>query len=376
MRRSRSLILWLSLSACTVGSGSDDVVADGEHCGDIVSDERWAAGIHTITCDVQIDGGHVEIEAGATLRFAADASIQVGCQGTGLGSLAAEGGEDAPITMVSSSGLSGHWNYVRFCDGADPTRNALRHTTISGTGAYDNTTTPAGLVMDGTEVLVEHVTIEDSTGYGFSLRNGARFAAGSTALRTVGNARTGWTTAASQGSVPGDGSYTGNDEDSIELYGGRVEMDDTWERLDVPVVFEGDVVIAGTDTLPAVLVLEPGTTLLFNGRGMSVGDNGQAGGLVAVGTEAAPIVLSAPGAPDPGAWEGIEITSDAVDAETIFEHTEIRYAKYGAKIRDASPAFDNVVFADSLYCGLYLLGESAPDVGNIRFEGNAPGYCE
>ena len=223
-----------------------------------------------------------------------------------------------------------------------------------------------------------HVTVTNTNGRGFTLDGTARFAEGSTRLVSTGNTeRPGYTNGIGMGSIPGDGSYTGNGDDVIDVYGGAIDRDDTWSKLDVPYIVSFELIIAGTPTTPAVVTIEPGALLLFgNGRGITVGNEGAAGGLIAVGTADEPIVFTGPGAPDPGVWPGLRFNPDAVDAESIVDYVEIGFADYGVYMRDSSPTIDHTTIADSKLCAMQLLGESKPTVGEVLVTGSAPRFCE
>jgi len=91
----------------------------------------------------------------------------------------------------------------------------------------------------------------------------------------------------------------------------------TWITQPLPWVFERSLVIANADNSP-VLTLQSGAVLQFaRGFGIDVG-SGRPGGLVAVGTEEAPITLqSSDPAAAAGAWSGVAFFVTTLPASTL-----------------------------------------------------------
>jgi hypothetical protein len=83
----------------------------------------------------------------------------------------------------------------------------------------------------------------------------------------------------------------------------------------------------------ATLTIEPGAEIRFTEEAALRTDEG--GSLVAEGTDADPIVMSAtPGNEDPGSWKGLQLTS----GENILRHVQIRHTGFGVAV-DQDRAF-------------------------------------
>lgn len=347
-----------------------------EHCGDIAEDETWVAGKHTVTCAVKVDKATLTIEAGAHLVFGEGAGILVGCDNTGIGALVTKGTSSAPVTMTSESGIRGKWTYLKFCAGADATKNALAYTEVSNAGAYDNTTARVALHVERTEVLVDNVTIMSTEGRGFTLDDDARFAPMSTKL-IVSDSRdeAGLTLPYGAGSIP-DGTYTGNGDDRIHVYSGILERSDTWKALGVPWFVSSGVNVRGKGGETAALTIAPGATVQFGaGRMIEIGGASAPAALVAVGTNSAKISFTGEGNPDAGFWEGIVIEGASVDAQTKFDFVDIGYAKDGISFNNANGSVDNASIHDSKNCGIRLLGDSTPTIGAVSYSMNTQDQC-
>lgn len=375
----RTLTLALALVASAACEpAAEDPLAEDEHCGEITADQTWAAGPHLVSCDVFVsEGAHLTIEAGAEVYVAPDASLQAGCAGT-PGSLSVAGTAEEPVWITSTTDTTESWNYLRYCDDAVDGRSALRHLTLEHAGAYDNLTTKAGLILEGAEVRLDSVVVQDVVGHGVHLKDGARLEDGSSGLVVSGvTGDAVRVDAAGAGSVPADLVATDNGEDLVRITGGTVSVDDTWAALAVPWYIEDAVGIAGSETVPAVLSIEPGATLYFKGsETLTVAADDRPGALLAVGTAEAPITFSAAGSPDPGAWGGIVMGPQTVDAETVLEHVEIAWARTGLKLYGAGPTVDQALIRGSSSCGLYLLDGAEPVLGEVTFEDNAEDICE
>jgi hypothetical protein len=316
------------------------------HTGDVTGHEVWRAdeGPHIVMTHVDItQGSTLEIEPCTVVQLAEDTGINVAYPGTPTtGTLLAEGNEDQPITFEGLHGA--RWGHL-FVNGGGIAR--LAYVTITGGGGWD--LSGASLIVHGDstlptkhDVLVDHVTVENSLGAGVVLSRKAGFAEGSDMLVVTGSGNEDHpfpieTDEHAVGSLP-DGEYTGNLVDEILLDPiDRLEEDATIRELGLPYRIGN----SGTDRLtvgggehdgsPAtVLTIEPGVTLKFH-RDTAFeidhysGEFPSSGALVAVGTADAPITFtSAEPTPAPGDWVGLWF-GGIVDSASQLAHTRIEY---------------------------------------------------
>ncbi|HJN72878.1 MAG TPA: hypothetical protein QGF58_02990 [Myxococcota bacterium] len=145
-------------------------------------------------------------------------------------------------------------------------------------------------------------------------------------------------------------------------------------------VEEGAGFVIGADDYEASLLAE-GTVdspiRFHNGKTLSFGKNGAAG-LVAQGTEAAPITFTSQESNAAGAWDGVIFYGNVEDEQVILEHVVVENGGAGAldgalHFKDAGGSLDNVEITNSETWGLYIEGDSSPTLGEITGEGNAEG---
>lgn len=323
--------------------------------GTLGADETWGP------ADGRIEvGNDLTIAAGATLTIEPCTVVAIGPGKyiTVDGALVARGSATLPITIKSSEAGSRFRSLIVNADAqAD-----LAHVDVSGGGDLPGQTYGATIEVVGNTLpisrplKVDHVKVHDSAGYGIHLRKWAGFADGSTdltitdcgkadpdhpfALRISLNA---------MHTIPG-GAYVGNGQDAIQLFSEsphyKVEVDDVLHDRGVPYQVGGNggfgiIEVDGGSTL-ATLTIEPGVVVQFSGDGSNIGGmfvgntgtSGATGRLIAVGTVAAPIVLTGPGAsPAAGSWEGVTFEGP-FDPGNLMQHVRIEAA--GAHGGDSS----------------------------------------
>jgi len=351
------------------------------HGESIVEDETWApsGNPHVVTAEIQVwEGATLTILPGCTVEFATDVPSGIGIGWEPLtGSLVAEGTAQQPILFTSQacSPQRGDWRGLDFYGGTMATTH-LSYCTIEYAGYSEGA---AVYVSWGAAVRMDHCTIRQSGAHGISYEHSGHVEQFHD--NTI-------TTCADYPLVTepeyvrhlGTGnSFTGNDagKDKILLDHGVVVTSGTWRNQGVPyevsVVNEGDgIYITPTEGTPAILTIEAGTTIrLGPGAQVLVGYGGSLGGLVAVGTEQAPITFtSASDTPQPGDWHQISLADGAVDAQTRLEHCVIEYgggAGYGnLSVVDALPTVSNCAIGNGASHGIYLAGYEHPDAGTLE----------
>ena len=319
---------------------SDPPGAGTQHVTTIASDETWeeAGNPHVIPADLNVQ---------ATLTLAPCVVVHIGAQRTvsvrAGGRIVAQGEATRRVTIGRTTGGAA-WASLRAVGGT----LALVHTVVDGGGDPLNTTPifAAALDIRGQSDLppqpilhAEHLEITGSASQGLFLGDGGGFSATSTDVRVSGSAGHpvhSWARAA--GTLP-SGDYTGNGVDEILLSGSGANLsileDITFHARGVPYRVGGGQLSTRLDvgavTGLATLTLEPGVTIRFNPSGLlfvepSVGTAPARGALVAVGTAAAPIVLtSAAATPAAGDWLGVWF-GQTVAPTTHLSFVHIEYA--------------------------------------------------
>lgn len=344
-------------------SGDTDtaVATPTEHCGQITTPETWAPGVHDVTCYVYVEGTTLTLAPGAEVRFAGDTGLYVGYNGGG-GQLIAEGTADHPIALHGplQSGR-GTWTGIVIAAATSETRLAELTLRDAG-GVYAD----AAVTVDGGDLRVNHVTIHHVDDAGFHLLNGARFSEGSAGLVVSDAPTPGRINAGSVDSIPLAGlSLADNDDPEVYVDGGDLDHDATWGALGVPYFVQGDVYVDG-GVGPATLTLAAGAELVMGSdRGIYVGYKDGAGGLVAAGTQASPVVFRGATA-QPGLWSGVFYDDAAVNTKASLSWTEISDAG-GAFVegalfaRDMTLRVDHVTIRDSENAGFMLAGTAEFD---------------
>lgn len=300
------------------------------HANAVAPNEIWTAegSPHILTNNVTVPPGvTLTVSPCAELRLRPNVHLYV--QGT----LAAHGTPLRRITIHRDDpALPFAYLWVVHPGSAD-----VAFADISGGGSSD-----AALVVQAGSpplvrpVTVDHVKVTGSAGYGVRLYGDAGFTAASRDLVVSGSGATqpaspfpvrlGLTAV---GTLP-TGSYTGNASDLVQVViSANLPTDLTFHDRGVPYQLGGSgnagvVNVVGSPSL-ATLTLEAGVELQFYSSGSSVGGLflGANSRLVAVGTAAAPIRLTAVGAaPPPGSWEGVTFAT-AVDPGTLLDHLVI-----------------------------------------------------
>lgn len=329
---------------CTPPTG-----AGTKHEANIEADETWtvANSPHIIERSINIrTGAKLTIEPCAEVRFGKDAVLGVAIIPTpGQGSLLAEGTATRPITFKRLGADA--WGGISV---TKPGKAILRHVTMEG-GGSDSFLFNATLAVRGDsdlpvarDVLVDHVTIKGSQGYGAYLYQGGAFAAESSDLVITGSGKQPIRIHENAiGTLP-RGSYTGNAMDEIHLVGegmrpeAGLQESATMKEVGVPYrVGDGHaadslrVTENSITKAPSTLTIEPGVTMKFTkGASFNVefftGDRAARGAVVAIGTAAKPIVFtSAEPNPKSGDWQGLAFGGIPLGTNKL-DHVKIDYA--------------------------------------------------
>jgi len=145
---------------------------------------------------------------------------------------------------------------------------------------------------------------------------------------------------------------------AINVNGGTVNIDATWENQGIPFSIASSVYVQGMDGLDNVtnLNIQAGSELQFYGTGLYIGHDSNSnyiGALSAIGTEDEPILFTSnQPVPNPGDWDRINFSNFSDDTQCEMNHCIVEYA--GAS-------------APAIYCY-----SSSPNIQNskIRYSGN------
>ncbi len=316
------------------------------------------------------------LTAGVTVLMERDRSLRFSRTGD-ASQLVVLGTEAEPVSIDAyGADTPGFWRGIEVTTGAAEVQ--LAYVTVSGAGGDG-----AGLRVEDTLLTVDHVTITLSGESGIVLDGSAAFSPESHDLvvTTSGDVPI-LLPAAAIPSIPLEGlALTGNTVDAVKVDGeAAVPESGTWADLGVPYWVADDIEIDGTAAVPALISVAAGVTLLFdNDTGLYVGKSGAAG-LVAAGTEADPVSFLPWSANTPGAWAGIGVYDNVLDASMSLTNAEIGYAggntlKGNLHVADASPTLTNVAIHDGLEWGIYLSGDSAPVLSGVTYADNEAGTC-
>jgi nitrous oxidase accessory protein NosD len=158
---------------------------------------------------------------------------------------------------------------------------------------------------------------------------------------------------------------------------GSISTSQTWTLAGSPYIVTGNVAIHGNPT--PIVTIEAGVQVKFNsGAGILLGDwnfSDQMGGMIANGTEAAPVLLTANSAsPTPGFWNYIFI-EPYTSPSTSFSHTIFEYGGSGGTgmftVYGGSPSFSNCTFRNSSNYAIYHSSDTVTaSVSGCSFEDN------
>ncbi len=340
-----------------------------------------------------ITGADVTVQSGAVLtmnpgvetRFANGLGLTVGVQVVGgTGGLVAIGTAADPIIFTSNqaSPVPGAWKGLDLVNAPIAASTQLDHIIVEYGGGGSS---GADIRINNNSLTVQHAAIRHSSAHGIRLTGSVDFTIQNSdvsqnagyGIRQEGTngllAITG-STVQNNGSYPvrvransvgqlGGNTYSGNSPNAIEVFDASVTTTQTWRNEGVPYVVSADVNI----TSGAVLTLEPGLMIRFgSGFGFSIGAfvAGGDGGLYAVGTSAAPIVLTSnQTSPVAGDWDGLSFAPNTIDASTRLDYVVIEYGGAGGnnsniRLNNAAFPIQHSTIRNSSGYGIHATGSS------------------
>ena len=367
-----------STASSYTGNGIDAIEVAG---GDVDGDATWEdLGVpYELDASTSFGGSAGEpavwtLGAGVTVQVAKNAALNFSKDASASG-LVVNGSPEAPVTLTSQGAEeAGYWSGLRIYEGAADVVIEGLIVEYAGGGS-----TAAAIWLKNAEVDLVDTTIRVSEGAGLGFKGSGRLGEDSSGIVIDDAGSLAYGPAGAMGTLPADTLATGLvDERIVLLDDGSIEAPATWPNLGVPYVIQVDVNIEGDAETPAVLSLAEGTELRFdNGKVLALGKNGAAG-LVAVGTEEAPIVFTSQESNAAGAWDGIAVYSNTENEQLVLDHVRVENAGGGPldgalHFNDAGGSLDHLVVNNSETWGVWIEGSESPTLGEISGEDNALG---
>jgi hypothetical protein len=338
--------------------------------------------------DVSVDAV-LTVAAGTTVQFSKDYGLTID-----NGSIPNPGGA-IPYGLVAVGGSAagqeitfegavtkrtpGYWSgIVDYGAGTD-----LEHVVVRDAGGTNG--------GQGADVWVESgipFTMKDSI-LSYSLTEGLAFDASAAASQITLQANTYdhiatfpvSLTANAAGALDAASTYTNNTDNVVQVYGGTVSANQTWQGLSVPFYLDQDADIA------AALVMAPGATVQFGQDNSLTVDASPAGSLTAVGQAADHITFTGKVSGTPGYWGSI--TFDSNDPNNQLSYVDISEGGSQASAETAevyvlnggTVTLDNTTISDSPVYGVcWDGGTSQPSLTTVTFANTgatspATNYC-
>lgn len=364
-----------TLPACTGGTPAgkgggpspDDYTSTTgpDHCGQITSDEIWAADLnpHTVSCDVYAEGGTLTIAPGTLIQVDSDKGVYVSYYGAAAG-FETLGTADFPVVFNGSGADErGTWSGIGIYDAADDAALSIAGTEIDNAGGYFLS---GALSIDASTVHVNDLVVSKSEEAGVAVMNGGEFADDSENITVKDSAIAAQMVADTVATFPERGAnLSDNDDARVRVAGGTVAASCEWDDPGVPYMFDGDVYVEGNGTDPATLQIGAGSELQWGqDRGLYIGYYGQHAGLWVKGTDADPILFTSGNADEPGAWSGIGAFDATDDNNFLLTSVTINdaggyFLSGGLSISGATVTAQSVTITNSEEAGFYLYDGAA-----------------
>ena len=328
-----------------------------EHSSSITSDETWGKDkTHVISGFVEITNATVIIEPGATIIFKSGANLNIGSGG----GLIADG-TTATITFTGETKQAGFWDYIEFDNDAVNANSIMKNCIIEYGGGYSSS---GAMLYINNKATITGCTIRNSDSYGVEIDDDAQPV-------FTGNTITGNKLSPIKGDFKsiayiGQGTYSGNGQDFIELSSGTISETVTILSQDIPYRLNGYNAITN-----ATVTIQPGTQFEMNSGADLTIDTG--GGLIADGSSSAIIFTGS--TKQAGFWDYIEFQSDAVNANCVLKNVTVEYgggySSTGAMVYiDNSPTITECTFRYSDSHGLKIDDDARPVLTDNTITGN------
>jgi flagellar hook assembly protein FlgD len=377
------------------GPGKDMIERRG---GTLATSQTWLATSvpYAVTTTIQVSGSPaptLTIQAGVTVKFSAGQGLGINWPSGGI--LNAVGTSGSPILFTANGSTTpGFWGGLYLgSQTATPSQVAYLtveyggYAALTRGGIYTENLSPslgnitsrnnivAGITVNGGSPTITNCTITGNSGPGIDIVGGNVSVTSSTISNNTGYAISVPVTTALTGLTGLTVSGNGPGKDMIERRGGTIATSKTWVATAVPYAVTGTIQVSGS---PApTLTIQPGVTAKFSaGQGLVI--SWPSGGvLLANGTAAAPIVLSANGSTSPGFWNGLYLgnltpTHSQIAYMTVEYGGNAPYSRGGMHVEFTSPTIDHATTRNNIIAGISVIGGS-PTITNTSFSGNPAG---
>lgn len=318
---------------------------------------------YILNCRGVVDGD-LTIEPGVTIQFGTDAGIVV----NESGSFSAVGTAADNIIFTGEDKVAGAWSGLIFF--SNDIKNKLEYCTVEyagGSAFNSNGDLGAIIIWADVRLNMANCTIQKSAAYGINASYSGSEVTMTDNIITQ-NDMPMYIDANLASGISG-GSYVGNNDDAILLFGFRMKTDHTWLDLDAPYRLnaERELWVDG-----AKLVISAGVTMEFeNGASLNIGDS-DASTLIAVGTAQNPILFTGV-VKQAGAWGGINFNfTQSPENEIAFATIEYagNEANEGAVYLWADPVLNihDVTIKESKTCGIKM--DPLPGISNFTQSNN------
>ncbi|MFH5800367.1 hypothetical protein [Haladaptatus sp. CMAA 1911] len=300
-------------------------------------------GRYVVSGTVDVTGATLTIKSGTELVFEQNAGLKIATDAT----LVAKGTCKRPVLFTGAQETRGFWRGIYFEDSNKP--NEMAYCVVEYAGGGDEfwqADVEANLAVGGnSRIAASNCAFRESGAWGFTFGSEVHVDDFSKNAVTANAAGAGFVRDASAHHIDGSGTYTGNDDDVVHIWGhdGLGDgFDETWSALDARYRVS-KLVELGTD---AHLTIEFGTTLSFEQEaGLKVSDSSQltAAGIDPDTEESKPITFTGE-QKTRGFWRGLYFeTSDRVPS--VIENCVVEYGG-GGKEYWSGDTHANVVVGD------------------------------
>jgi hypothetical protein len=328
--------------------GGDDGVISSEITEDIDVNTTISAGTYKICADIDINAV-LTVEPGVTFIMCSGASIEV----TNSGALKAIGTAAAPIVFKGEVASSGYWDGIRIS--SNNPNNQFDHVMVSDGGTYWAWAYALVYLPDGGQLNIKNSTISNADNIGLYASNTATlptFENNTFSNNTI----VGLNISARQiGSLDAASVYNdGNGEPFIHARGASLGSNQTWKKLDTPVLMNDALKVE------AGLTINPGFVLwMETGSSIQVEESGY---LTAVGTATEPITIQGRYS-SPGYWQGMTVRSVNPNNKLNYVHVSDGGAywayQYAGINVDGRLEMNNSIVTNSNSWGLYMQSSSS-----------------
>lgn len=270
-------------------------------------------GVVEVTEDLNVEGGSLTLEAGASLAFKDGAGLNVG--GSEPAKLIVQGTAEEPVVFTSAGDkVAGAWKGVALHERSS--RSSVKGLVIEFAGAGEE----AALRVHGQDITVEGSTIRASKAGVVVAGDGGFAAFTNNELKKLGQPAAIVVAAAAVG-----GLGVGNRFDAagyVLVQGGSVRRSAKWQRVGAPLVIAEDVAVDGDKGQRTTLELAAGLELRFTESAIFNVGYYESAALVARGAAEAPVTLTAQVKREPGGWRGVRVHAQG---EATFEHAVLEF---------------------------------------------------